>query len=208
MRIRELVAASILAALAMPTAAFAHVTVQPGEVGLAKFQTFTVGVPNEKDTPTVAVRLVLPEGLNHVSPTVKPGWTINVKRSGEGEAARATEIEWTGGQIPAAFRDEFTFSAQVPDSETELDWKAYQSYGNGLTVNWDLTAEQQPKKADGSPDFSVSGPFSKTLVVDDLAKEQTDIQGPSPQDRTPFWLSLLAVMIATLSFWRKPKPKE
>ena len=38
----------------------AHVSVRPEEVGIGTFQTFTVGVPNEKDSPTTALRLVIP----------------------------------------------------------------------------------------------------------------------------------------------------
>lgn len=34
-------------------AAFAHVIVYPSSVGIASFQTFTAGVPTEKDTPTM-----------------------------------------------------------------------------------------------------------------------------------------------------------
>jgi uncharacterized protein YcnI len=69
--------------------AFAHVVVRPAQVGVGAFQTFTVGVPNEKDKATVAVRLVLPEGLGHVSPNVKPGWTIELVH----EEAKAMEGE-------------------------------------------------------------------------------------------------------------------
>jgi uncharacterized protein YcnI len=34
--------------------------VKPNEVKVAAFQTFTMGVPNEKEIPTTAIRLVIP----------------------------------------------------------------------------------------------------------------------------------------------------
>ena len=152
-----LVSAGLL--LAIPAAAMAHVVVKPAEVGVSKFQTFTTGVPNEKDAPTIQVRLVIPEGLNHVSPNVKPGWQIEIKKSGEGEDAKVTEIIWSGGSIPSGFRDEFVFSAQAPKEETSLNWKAYQTYQDGEVVAWD----QEPKEG-----TEESKPYSVTKVIKDL----------------------------------------
>ena len=96
----------VMSLLLSATPAFAHVVVKPNAVGVGAFQTFTVGVPNEKDNPTVGVRLVIPEGMKFVSPNVKPGWTIDVKKTGDGENAVVTEINWTGGSIPAGQRDD------------------------------------------------------------------------------------------------------
>ncbi len=80
----------LIVLLAQPV--FAHVTVKPSEVTVASYQTFTVGVPVEKDIPTVSVKVLLPAGLESVTPYVKNGWKIS---------ATGTEIVWTGGSIPA-----------------------------------------------------------------------------------------------------------
>lgn len=56
----------------------AHVVVHPAQVGVGSFQTFTVGVPSEKDAETTQVRLVFSTPLLHVTPNVKPGWMIDV----------------------------------------------------------------------------------------------------------------------------------
>ncbi len=66
----------------------AHVVVKPSQVGIGAFQTFVTGVPNEKDNPTIAVRLVIPDGLKLGSPNVKPGWKIDLKKT----AVNVTEI--------------------------------------------------------------------------------------------------------------------
>lgn len=145
---------------------FAHVTVQPKEVGIGAFQTFTVSVPSEREEATVRVRLVLPMGLTFVTPTVKSGWIIDVVRD---ENDTPVEIIWRGGRVPGHFRDDFSFSARVPAEPTELAWRAYQTYEGGAAVSWELGPnDAQPTKADGGPDFSAFGPYSHTAVVDDL----------------------------------------
>ncbi len=149
--------ALLLAAIALPASVSAHVVVKPAEVVTAGFQTFTIGVPNEKEVPTTKVRLDIPKGLNYVSPTKKQGWTISTEKSGSGEDATVTSITWENGTVEEGFREEFTFSAQVPAKATDLQWKAYQTYANGTVVAWD--------KADDKQKIENSGPFSVTKVV-------------------------------------------
>jgi uncharacterized protein YcnI len=144
--------------LSLGGVAAAHVAVKPGQVGVAAFQTYNVSVPVEKDIPTTALKLLVPAGVKEVAPTVKPGWQINVVRNTGGEA---TEINWTGGEIPAGFRDDFSFSAQAPDKAVDLKWKAYQTYADGSVVAWD----QPPGISNESAD---KGPYSITKVVNDL----------------------------------------
>lgn len=161
--------------------ASAHVAVKPNEVTTASFQTFTVGVPNERDTPTTKVKLLIPNGLDHVSPTQKTGWSITLDKSGNGETAKVTAITWTaptgivddtlasswGGGIAVGMRDDFTFSAKAPASATELQWKAYQTYADGTVVSWD-----QAESNDGHGGDGTSGPFSVTKVVETTAQDE------------------------------------
>lgn len=116
---------------------YAHVVVKPAEALTAGFETFTMGVPNERDIPTVKLKLLIPEGMQFVSPTQKDGWNISVEKSGVGENEVVKSITWTGGKVDSGFRDDFTLSGKVPDSVTELKWKAYQTYEGGVTVAWD-----------------------------------------------------------------------
>ncbi len=145
--------------LASASQVAAHVTVKPGEAGTAAYQVFTVNVPNEKEIPTVAVKVLVPEGVTSVTPTNKAGWDIAVERDG----AAARSITWSGGEITDSFRDEFTFSAKTPDAPAELQWKAYQTYADGTVVAWDQDAEDG--HGHGAAD---QGPFSVTNVADDL----------------------------------------
>lgn len=151
------------------SAVMAHVIVSPNQVGIGKFQTFSTGVSNEKEIPVTGLRLVIPDSLKYVSPNVKTGWQIVIKKTGDGENAKVTEISWTGGSIPAGFRDEFNFSAQVPASTTTLQWKAYQTYQDGTVVSWD-----QAPNLNNSDDDSIT-PYSVTNIVNDLAAESAAV---------------------------------
>lgn len=156
-----------VAVLAIGNSASAHVVVRPAEAVTAGFQSFTVGVPNEKTIPTTGVRLVIPKGLKYVSPVEKPGWNISIEKEGVGEEAVVTAIIWADGQINEGFRDDFAFSAQVPAESTEIQWNAYQTYADGTVVSWDKAST-----GDGHDDLGENtGPFSVTKVVAETATD-------------------------------------
>lgn len=186
---------------------FAHVGVKPSQVSVGAFQTFTVGVPNEREVATIGIRLVIPEGLEHVSPNVKPSWKIEVKHeemSGENVESndhsehKVTEIIWTGGVIPQGQRDDFFFSAKVPVNETTLSWKAYQTYADGQIVSWELTPDmEQPKDEKGNPDFSKFGPASSTKVINDLETKVSE--SISEKNKGGNTLSLFAIVFSVVA---------
>lgn len=158
-KVSTITAMFMLAVFALPATVLAHVTVKPSEVATAARQVFTVSVPNESETAdVVGVRLVIPEGVKSARPNAKQGWKIDIKKEGEGEAARVTEISWisTGATVPVNLREEFLFQAQAPAEETELKWKAYETYSDGTVVGWDQT----PKEGDDA-----NKPYSVTKVV-------------------------------------------
>lgn len=174
------------------SSAYAHVSVKPAEVKVGQYQNFTVSVPTEKNLPTTAVRLLIPEGLESVRPNVKPGWKIEIKKSDQNDDAKVTELLWTAGSIPADQRDEFVFSAKVPTSESTLQWKAYQTYQDGSIVAWDL----DPTAKDES---DATGPYSQTQVINDLANATNQPQSTQPtqlkSDQTSEWIAYLALVL-------------
>lgn len=184
--------------------ASAHVVVKPVQVGIGTFQTFSIGVPVEKNSGTIGVRLILPAGLEYVTPNVKPGWNIVVKKNGQGTSSMPIEIIWTGGYIPAGQRDDFVFSAKVPSATTTLQWKAYQSYQDGTVISWDKSETDQPKNESGMPDFSKFGPYSETKVIDDLVVE---IPAKEARNTTALTFSLVSFVfsIAALNIARRQK---
>ena len=147
-------------ALVFSATASAHVVVNPKQVLTAERATFAVSVPNEHDTPVVAVRLIIPEGLTSVRPYAKQGWNIEVAKTGEGENVTATEIKWisAGANVPVDLKDDFLFGAKAPENATELKWKAYETYADGTVVAW----EQEPSEAEENKPYSVTKVVSET----------------------------------------------
>lgn len=203
--------------LFIPFVVSAHVTVKPTEVPVGAWQTFNVSVPVEKDMATIAVRLVIPEGVESVMPNVKPGWNIQTTKEGEGEDAVVKEITWTDGNVPAGMRDDFYFSAHMPATEGTLEWKAYQTYADGSVVSWDLNEAEQPKTIDGEVDFSSKGPYSETKVINDLKQasvneekyHKNEARHHGGRGALPLGLSLIALVMSgwTLYIVKRKKPQ-
>ncbi|HUS26106.1 MAG TPA: YcnI family protein [Nevskiaceae bacterium] len=195
--------------LSMAGTASAHVTVKPGEATTASYQTFTVSVPVEKDMPTVGLKLDIPKGVQSVTPTVKPGWTIASDKQGSGHDATTLSITWSNGSIPAGYRDEFTFNAKTPDTATELQWKAHQTYEDGSVVEWTLPANKESKDDEASN----SGPFSVTKVTaqtpQDIGLKNADTKAQNAQHTasTALWTGIGGILLALAGIYfatRKP----
>ena len=184
-------------ALLTPTA-FAHVTVKPTTAGVGTHQSFSVGVPVEKDIPTTSVRLVIPTGLEYVTPNTKPGWKIEIKKNNPEATDAVTEIIWSGGQIQNGFRDEFLFSAKAPSEETTLLWKAYQTYKDGTVVAWDMDPSEEETTHEGS------GPASVTTVVDDLGGGTTS----QTTNDTTLWVSIIALLVSLSTLYITSKKAD
>jgi periplasmic copper chaperone A len=146
------VAAALTAALALPAAASAHVTLQPTTAPAGEFTRLDVRVPNERDDAgTVKVDVRLPQPSPFVSYEPRPGWKVTMKRSKlakpvEVEGFEVTEgvsqITWTGdgrqGIVrPGQFVD-FGLSLRMADGNPgdKLTFKALQTYQGGEVVRW------------------------------------------------------------------------
>lgn len=206
------VIACILALIFSITAS-AHVSVKPAEVLSASFNTFTVGAPNEKEVAYNKIKLDIPTGLKHVTPAVKTGWDIEIEKDGEGEEASVKSITWSGSSVPSGFRDDFTFSAQAPSEAGDLEWKAYQTYEDGVTVSWNLNSDEQPKNKDGTPDFSTSGPFSVTKITAESSEDinVTDNSAvTNAQDKADlsFYIAIAAVLTGLGAIFLATRKKQ
>ena len=115
----------LMAALSLATApAFGHVTLEQNATPVGSFYKAVLKVPHGCDTsPTVKLRVTIPEGVIGVKPMVKPGWTLEVKRGayaksysylhGAKFSEGVREVTWSGGSLPDAFYDEFVISAFI-----------------------------------------------------------------------------------------------
>jgi uncharacterized protein YcnI len=78
-------------------------------------------------SPTVKLRVQIPEGVINVRPQPKPGWTLETVRGayagtydlwGAKVSEGVREIVWSGGSLPDDFYDEFAFrtylTAELP----------------------------------------------------------------------------------------------
>jgi uncharacterized protein YcnI len=153
MKKSALAAATVVAVLAAPAAAQAHVTLNPREVTAGAFQVMTVRVPNERDNKgTVKVDVRFPDGFYSLSYKKVQGWKVKIHREKldqpvEREGLRITEqisrVTWTGnrkkgGIIRPDQFEEFPISVQVPEGEAGsfLTFRAFQTYRGGERVAW------------------------------------------------------------------------
>jgi len=147
---RILVAAGATAALAVPTAAQAHVTLQPTQAPADGYTRMAVRVPNEEDAAaTTKVVVQMPPGFAGVSYEPVAGWRTAVAtrklatpvKTADGElteeVSRVTFTATGKGIAPGQFQD-FGLSLRLPDKPagTKLTFKALQTYSGGEVVRW------------------------------------------------------------------------
>jgi uncharacterized protein len=142
------ITAALTAALVLPAAAEAHVTLQPTSVPAGGDDTLlSVRVPNERDdASTVKVDLQLPAGFASASVEPVAGWSFKVTKvklakpiqTDDGEITEGiARITWTGGRIPPGGFQDFPLSVVVPGKAGDtLTFKALQTYSNGTVVRW------------------------------------------------------------------------
>jgi uncharacterized protein YcnI len=150
-RTRTLAAATAVAALAVPAAAQAHVTLQPTTAPAGAFTVLDVRVPTERDDASTAkVDVQFPAGFAAASYQAVPGWKVRVIKKKLSKPIQTDDgpitegvsrMVWTrtssrGGIKPGQFQD-FPISVQIPGKAGDkLTFKALQTYSNGEVVRW------------------------------------------------------------------------
>ncbi len=128
--------AAVLAALALPAAAFGHARVSP-PVSLAKqLQLYSLTVPTEKaNVTTTKIVLTVPAGFSIDSFVPSPGWQRELAQTGSGESAVIQKVTWSGGDVPTEDDSLFQFLAE-PSSSGKYTFQVQQTYSDGSIVNW------------------------------------------------------------------------
>lgn len=185
--------------LLMPVAAFAHVVVTPNQATPGEYVSFTISVPNERNVAVTSLKVAIPQGVTDLQPNVKGGWTIETAKTGD----EVSTITWMG-IIPAGQRADFGFKAQTPAAPGELDWKATQTYADGMVVKWD----QKPSTNETDSDDATSGPYSVTTITNDAAASTANEKDSSTSNQTilALALSIAALALSVLALlWRRRK---
>ena len=144
-------AAATVAALALPSAAAAHVTVNPNTATQGGYTKVSFRVPNEKDDAnTVKLEIAIPTDKPIASVSIKPvpGWTAVTETSklatpvktDDGEITEGvSKITWTSDPAsvikPHQFQ-EFDVSLGPLPAADQIVFKALQTYSDGEVVRW------------------------------------------------------------------------
>lgn len=126
------VAAAGLLALGA-TSASAHVTVDASDTSAGAYTLLTFSVPHGcEESPTSEVAIQIPEPINRVTPTVNPGWDVEMVTEelsepvtdshGNELTERVSQVVYTTDEpLPADLRDAFELSLQLPESTAGED---------------------------------------------------------------------------------------
>jgi uncharacterized protein YcnI len=112
-----LIAALGLAAFSAPASAHITLATQEAMVG-ASFKAVLVVGHGCGAEATTSMRVQIPDGFYNVKPMPKAGWTVETvigayahpySNHGTEMTEGVTEISWSGGNLPDAYFDEFSF---------------------------------------------------------------------------------------------------
>ena len=221
---------AILAALALLLAApaYAHVTATPDEADSAFFRTSLRVGHGCEGSPTTAVRVRVPEGVESVHPEVVPGWEIElVTADGEaagtaegddGAAATVTEIAWTGGSLPEGYFQEFGLTFRITEQAPEVLYlPTVQECEQGehawieipdTLEEWDDLDQPAPyviNNADGSGHGAepADGPAADAAVAEDAGSGATaaEADGDGPLPVLALVAGLLGLVAGLAALW-------
>jgi uncharacterized protein YcnI len=133
----------LLVVLALPAAAFAHVTVLPAFVEDGQRSTLLFTAPNERAPHAVTELTVrVPQGMQISALPPPPGWRLVVS---------AGTARWTGGRTGPKQIDRFRLAARTDEAPQGVTLQAVQRYDDGARVRWSipftiLPAAKSPKE--------------------------------------------------------------
>ncbi|MFD2419648.1 YcnI family protein [Amycolatopsis pigmentata] len=202
-RLAVLCAAGVLAVLAAPAVASAHVTANPSTAEQGGYAKITFRVPDERDnasTTQVEIDFPADHPLASVSTRAVPGWTAQVTKAplanpvtmdGKQLTEAVSKIVWTGAKISPGQFEEFDVSmGPLPADAGQMVFKALQTYDNGEVVRWIDTA------AAGAPEPEHPAPTVK-LVAKNAPVTAAAVSTPRDSgSSTPTVLGIVAIVLA------------
>lgn len=135
-----------LVATLIASPASAHVFLENKEAPVGASYKAVFAVPHGcKGSPTVKIRVQVPEGVIAVKPMPKAGWTVDVVEGkyaseysyhGTTIASGAKEVSWSGGKLADKNYDEFVMLAVLTDTlkpNTTLYFPVVQECESGVS---------------------------------------------------------------------------
>jgi len=129
-----------VAALIFATPAAAHIVFSTPEADANSYYAGFLQIGHGCGaSPTVSLRVEIPEGLDSVRPQPKPGWTLEIERTplatplqteGGMVTERVSAITWTGN-LPADQFDIFGLMMHLPQTPGPLYFPAVQTCAEG-----------------------------------------------------------------------------
>jgi uncharacterized protein YcnI len=110
--------------------AHAHATLETQQAPAGSYYKAVLRTPHGCDgSPTIAVKIRIPDGVTGVKPQPKPGWEVEIlseeldepqdDAQGNPVSTRVSEIHWTGGRLIDEHYDEFVMSLRLPETPGE-----------------------------------------------------------------------------------------
>jgi uncharacterized protein YcnI len=221
--LRRLILCFFVAALVVPAAAVAHVTIQPGEWEAGAFARMVVRVPNERDdAETTSVTVQFPENVPSARFQTHPTCQREVQREPLAEpiedlTERIVSVTWTcEPAIPADGFDEFGISFQIPEDAAEGEeilFPATQTYSSGEVVEW---IDPDPEADQPAPRITVIAPAEEEAEAPAATTEEAAPVPAASSDDDDDTMSTVALVFGIaglaaglialgIALFRKPK---
>jgi len=140
--VRKLMVA-VAAALLVPTAASAHVTIQPPFVEDGVETEISFQTPNERPpNETISLSVKAPPGITIDSASSPPGWNADVKGS---------SVTWTGGRLVDRTTTSFPIHVTAKVRAGTYNFAATQKYSDNAEVKWDTALSVLPASGAAAP---------------------------------------------------------
>ncbi len=184
-----------LLTLALVAPASAHVSVGASETGAGSYTVLTFSVPHGCDgSATTEVAISIPEGINSVTPTRNPFYTVAKKTQqldpavedahGNEITERVSVVTYTARTaLPDGFRDTMELSLQLPDAAGEtLAFPVIQTCKKGETAWTEVAAEGQVEDDLENPAPSVTITDATSDGHHDESSDDDHAEGEDQED--------------------------
>jgi periplasmic copper chaperone A len=170
--------AALIAVVAFPAIATAHISVHPNTVPAGAFATLNLRVPGEEENAyAYKVAMRVPSGFISLDTESVPGWSVETKtkklakpiETDDGPIdEEVSEVIWTGdkkeGKLPDGSFVQFPLSVAIPEEYEgkPLPFKTLEYYSNGKVARW----IGPPDAENPAPTINVT---EKGGVIEDVA---------------------------------------